>query len=88
MHNAESKKRRILLAVCVACLLVISSFGAIATFPRLTYAQNMTHSLIPAKTQPNSASTNAGATLPYVELEAHSATTNGTVVGPDYQLML
>ncbi len=88
MHNAESKKRRILLAVCVACLLVISSFGAIVTFPRLTYAQNMTHSLIPAKskTKPNSASTNAGATLPYVELEASNASTNGTVVGPDYQL--
>ncbi len=27
-----------------------------------------------------------GATLPYVELEAHSATTNGTMLGPSYAL--
>ncbi len=86
MHNAKSKQRRMLLAVCVACLLIISSFGAIVTFSRPTYAQNMTHSLIPAKTKPHSASPNAGATLPYVELEAHNANTNGTVLGPDYQL--
>src|SRR5579871_5670675 len=27
-----------------------------------------------------------GATLPYVEMEAHSATTNGTILGPSYAL--
>ena len=27
-----------------------------------------------------------GATLPYVEMEAHSATTNGTILGPSYTL--
>lgn len=88
MQNAESKKQRILLAVCVACLLVISSVGVIATFPRLTYAHNAANAStsVKSKTKPNSASTNAGATLPYVEMEAHNATTNGTVSGPDYQL--
>lgn len=88
MQNAESKKQRILLAVCVACLLVISSVGVIATFPRLTYAHNAANAStsVKSKTKPNSASTSAGATLPYVEMEAHNATTNGTVSGPDYQL--
>src|SRR5258707_5368853 len=34
----------------------------------------------------NAALGGAGATLPYVEMEAHSATTNGTIIGPSYTL--
>ncbi len=88
MQDTKSKNWKILLALCVTCLLVISSIGAIATFPHLTYAHNAAKASTSVKsnTRSNSASAAAGATLPYVEMEAHSASTNGTILGPDYQL--
>ena len=65
-------------------VLVTSTIGIVLTVPRTANAASST------STQSNTRSTSAvamnGAALPYVEMEAHSATTNGSILGPDYQL--
>src|SRR5215469_8394972 len=60
--------------ILIAAILVFVSFGTILA---ITIA-----SQIPKA----HAAGGAGATLPYVEMVAHSATTNGTILGPDYQM--
>lgn len=62
-------------------VLVVSTIGVFTTLPRMAGAASMNHS---ATT--NAALGGTGATLPYVEMEAHNATTNGTILGPSFAL--
>src|SRR5438309_607570 len=80
MQDAESKKINKALGAFVAIIMVISAIVALLTFPRTANAYFLTSE------KSNATTVSSGATLPYVEMEAHSATTNGTVIGPDYQL--
>jgi hypothetical protein len=82
MQDAKSKRRNRALGALITLILVISTFGVFLELPQMvsaagaSSAQRSVSNLVAA----------GGATLPYVEMEAHQATTNGTVVGPDYQL--
>ena len=62
-------------------VLVVSTIGVFTTLPHIAGAASLNHS---ATT--NAALGGTGATLPYVEMEAHSATTNGTILGPSFAL--
>ena len=73
MHNVVQSKRNKFLGALVSLFLVISTIGVIATF--FHSATTAAH-----------AAGGTGATLPYVELEAHNSTTNGTILGPEYTL--
>ncbi len=57
-------------------VLVISTLGVFASLASPASAASLKSS--------NSALVNSGATLPYVEMEAHSATTTGAILGPAY----
>src|SRR5579883_381238 len=81
MQDAMSKRRNKILGACVMLVLVVSMIGVFTTLPRTAGAASMNHS---ATT--NAALGGTGATLPYVEMEAHSATTNGTILGPSFAL--
>src|SRR5258708_35838183 len=70
MQDAKRKRHNKELGAFVLLILVISTIGVFFTLPR----------------RANAALGGAGATLPYVEMEAHSATTNGTIIGPSYTL--
>jgi len=75
MQDARYTKRNKIVGILVGLFLVVSSLGVIATLPRA------------AQAAANIAAVGGGgATLPYVEMEAHDATTNGTILGPDYTL--
>ncbi len=76
MQDVKSNIRHKLLGAFVILILVISVIGVFATASHVTNA---------ATIKPNVAG-GSGATLPYVELEAHTQTTNGTILGPSYTL--
>ena len=83
MQDAKSKKRNKIIGAFITLVLVTSMLGVLANFHSTANAARL------ASAQSNSSSANsatggAGATVPYVEMEAHSAITNGTVVGPDF----
>ncbi|BCL77771.1 hypothetical protein ccbrp13_02360 [Ktedonobacteria bacterium brp13] len=80
MQDAKSNIRTKIVGVTIALLLVVSAVGILLDFP---HTANAAFARIPQSTASTGGS---GATLPYVEMEAHSATTNGTIQGPDYQL--
>jgi hypothetical protein len=84
MQDAKSKRRNKALGAIITLILVISTIGIFINAPGIANAAGMASTKSNASS--NSAIANNGATLPYVEMEAHSATTNGTVLGPDYQL--
>ena len=77
MHDAKSKRRNKYIGAFLALILVLSIVGVLFTFPRIVDA---------ARIAPSSVTSGNGATLPYTELEAHNATTNGSIVGPDMNL--
>lgn len=77
MQDAKSKSRSRYIGAFIALVLALSIVGVLFTFPNMVNA---------AKITPSSVTSGNGATVPYTELEAHSAATNGTVVGPDMQL--
>src|SRR5579884_1244962 len=80
MQDAESKKTHRVIGAFVAFIMIISAIGTLLTFPHTANASFL-------RSDKNNATTvSSGATLPYVEMEAHNATTNGTIIGPDYQL--
>src|SRR5579875_2850293 len=76
MQDVKRITRNKLLGTFVLFILVISVIGVFTTSSHATNA---------AVASPNGIG-GAGATLPYVELEAHKATTNGTILGPSYTL--
>ncbi|HEX7735599.1 MAG TPA: malectin domain-containing carbohydrate-binding protein, partial [Ktedonobacteraceae bacterium] len=78
MQEAKSKRRNKAVGAFIMLVLVISTIGVFANITRPASAASLSNSI--------SAASNNGATLPYVEMEAHSATTNGTILGPDYSL--
>jgi Predicted solute binding protein len=80
MQGALRKMRMKVLGVSIALLLVVSAMGILFEFP---HTANAALAEFPNSTTNTGGS---GATLPYVEMEAHSASTNGTIQGPDYQL--
>ena len=82
MQDAKSKRRNKALGALITFILTVSIIGVCITFPRAANAA----SLASTRSTTSSAAGGSGATLPYVEMEAHNATTNGTVMGPDYQL--
>ena len=84
MQDAKSKRRNKALGAFIMLILVTSTVGIVLTFPRTANAAGSTSTN--SNRIANSAVATNGATLPYTELEAHSATTNGTISGPDYQL--
>lgn len=81
MQDAMSKRRNKILGACVLLVLVVSTIGIFTTLPNMAGAASLNRS---ATT--NATLGGAGATLPYVEMEAHSATTNGTILGPSFAL--
>src|SRR5258708_5622826 len=87
MQEANRKRRNKALGTFVLLILVISTIGVFITLPRAANAASLKSS---NASKNNVATNNAlggtGATLPYVEMEAHSATTNGTIIGPSYTL--
>jgi hypothetical protein len=84
MQDAMRNRRNKILGAFIMLLLVVSTMGVFATLPRSANAASLNNNTAHAT---NAAATGgAGATLPYVELEAHNATTNGTILGPDYRL--
>jgi hypothetical protein len=87
MQEAKRKRRNKALGTFVMLILVISTIGIFTTFPRPANAASLNGR--DASTNhgvQNAALGGAGATLPYVEMEAHNATTNGTILGPSYTL--
>lgn len=74
MQDAVHKLRTKGLGVLIAFFLIVSTLGVIAT------------TIVHTQSARASAAGGTGATLPYVELEAHSANTNGTILGPDFTL--
>lgn len=74
-HRLRSTLSTRALAVVTTLVLLSSALGVI--LPHVTSATPY---------QSNAVSGGTGATLPYVEMEAHSATTNGTIIGPDFTL--
>src|SRR5258707_11007582 len=87
MQEAKRKRHNKELGAFVLLILVISTVGVFITLPRAANAASLKSS---NASKNNVATNNAlggtGATLPYVEMEAHSATTNGTIIGPSYTL--
>jgi hypothetical protein len=83
MQDAKSKRRNKFVGAFIALFLVVSTLGVLADFHSTTAnAASLTSSQSNASA--NAAAGGAGATVPYVEMEAANATTNGSVVGPDY----
>ena len=62
--------------------LVISTIGVLTTLPRAANAASLGSS----NANNNAALGGAGATLPYAELKAYNATTNGTISSVSYTL--
>ena len=83
MHARKRKRQHQLLGATVLSILIINALIAFVTF---SYPANAASLRIPDKSKltNNDATGGTGATLPYVELEAHKATTNGKILGPDY----
>jgi hypothetical protein len=82
MQDAKSRRRNKVLGALITLVLTISTIGVFATFP---HAANAAGLATTSSASSSSVTGGAGATLPYTELEAHSATTNGTVIGPDFK---
>src|SRR5450432_3061635 len=84
MRNILRKSSNKTFVAFIALVLLIGSTGGLLIF---THAANASALSTNSNNSPKIANVGGtGATLPYVEMEAHSATTNGSVVGPDYQL--
>jgi Malectin domain/Pectate lyase superfamily protein len=80
MQDAKPINRRNILAISIAFVLLLGTSSLFLFFPHTADAS------LAMKTPSSAAVTGgSGATLPYVEMEAHSATTNGTILGPSYQ---
>ncbi|HET8913678.1 MAG TPA: malectin domain-containing carbohydrate-binding protein [Ktedonobacteraceae bacterium] len=79
MQNAQRRKRYQTVGtfVLVLLMLVISTIGIVSTRPTIAKA---------AAQPPAALTGGSGASLPYVELEAHTQTTNGSIIGPDFSL--
>ncbi len=84
MQDAKRKTRNKLLGASVTLFLVVSTISVLLTLPNRAHAAGVTQPR--SNAQASSVVNSSGATLPYVEMEAHQATTNGTVLGPDYTL--
>jgi hypothetical protein len=87
MQDAKGKRRIRIMSAWATLILVVSTLGVFATISYPANAAGLKNS----DAQQSNATTNAalggtGATLPYAELKAHNATTNGTVIGPSYTL--
>jgi hypothetical protein len=78
MQDAKRKRRNRVIGVLVTLTLVMSTIGAIIILPYVVNAASLNSG--------NTAPGGTGAMLPYVEMEAHQATTNGTILGPDFTL--
>ncbi|WP_170293227.1 malectin domain-containing carbohydrate-binding protein [Thermogemmatispora aurantia] len=74
LRRSSGRRVALLLATLV---LVLGSLGALLTLPLLAKAVQASTAAVTG---------GAGATLPYVEMEAHQATTNGSILGPDFSL--
>src|SRR5258708_15232776 len=79
MQDAKRNRRSKALGAFISLTLVVSTAVVFVTFTSVASATGL-------KALKSAVAASSGATLPYVEMEAHSATTNGTVLGPDYQL--
>ena len=78
MQDAKSKSRNKVLVAVTAVMLALSITGVLLTFPHTANAD--------VQSSNAAAVGGSGAAVPYTELEAHSATTTGTITGPDLQL--
>src|SRR5258708_36874208 len=83
MQDAMSKRLKKALGAFAVLILVISTIGVFTTLPRAANAASLNSSNNVVK---NAAPGGTGATLPYVEMAAHQASTSGTILGPDYGL--
>ncbi|GCE22290.1 hypothetical protein [Dictyobacter kobayashii] len=87
MQNEKIKLRKLrtrVLGVFIALLLLLISVGFLFNVPGTANAAHLPPANSGARS--NSVAGGSGATLPYVEMEAHSAATKGTIVGPSFQL--
>src|SRR5579875_1150144 len=82
MQDAKRRRRNKVMGALVMLILVISTIGVFTTLPRTVNAFSLQRSS--ASKQGVMTTGGAGATLPYVEMEAYQASTNGTILGPDY----
>jgi hypothetical protein len=73
LHSPRLARKQQRLVIAASMALILVSAACLFTF-----------SLTP--TPKAYAAGGTGATLPYVEMEAHNATTNGTILGPSYAL--
>jgi hypothetical protein len=81
MQDAKSNRRSRIGRALILLILVIGTLGMFALVSRPASAANVQHD---ATT--NAALGGTGATLPFSELKAHDASTNGTIIGPSYTL--
>src|SRR5260370_31989456 len=82
MQDAKSSGRRKALGAFIMLFLVISTIGVLTTLPRAANAASLGSS----NARNSAALGGTGATLPYAELKAYNATTNGTISGVSYTL--
>src|SRR5579875_946234 len=82
MQDAKRRRSNKVMGALVMLILVISTIGVFTTLPRTVNAFSLQRSS--ASKQGVMTTGGAGATLPYVEMEAYQASTNGTILGPDY----
>ncbi len=80
MQDTTRTMRMRSVEALVVLFLIVSASGLLIVSPHVFAA------MAASSAKPKSVTSNNGATLPYVELEAHNASTNGKVIGPDYQL--
>ncbi|HEY7414760.1 MAG TPA: hypothetical protein VH593_06185, partial [Ktedonobacteraceae bacterium] len=79
MQDAKRKRRTRVAGVLVTLILVMSTIGIFTILPYVANASSTSNNH-------NAALGGTGATLPYVEMEAHQAATNGAILGPDFAL--
>src|SRR5258708_36781406 len=82
MQDAKSSGRRKAVGAFIMLFLVISTIGVLKTLPRAANAASLGSS----NARNSAALGGTGATLPYAELKAYNATTNGTISGVSYTL--
>src|SRR5689334_17365972 len=81
MQDAKSKRHTRVARAFAMLILVISTVGMFALISRPASAAN-----VKSDATTNAALGGTGATLPFTELKAHDASTNGTIIGPSYTL--
>ncbi|GHO77997.1 hypothetical protein KSD_57680 [Ktedonobacter sp. SOSP1-85] len=82
MQDAKRRRRTKFIGTFTLCILFLSTMGILSS---AAYASTLQSTKSANSAVPN-ATGGTGATLPYVEMEAHSATTNGSILGPDFTL--